>query len=108
MARELSIDTKDPTETVISNAFVKLDQHIMQRFYDIFPKNLRNTTERDIQNAVASQPDQAATQAIINQAINGSCACAVYVKDGYVYAANTGDSRVVSKSLYKLTVLKEY
>lgn len=97
MARELNTNTKEPAETVISNAFVMLDQHILQRFYDIFPKNLRNTTEKDIQMAVARQPDQAMTHDIIQQAINGSCACTVYVKDGFVYSANTGDSRVVSK-----------
>jgi hypothetical protein len=96
MARELN-STKEPAENAISNAFVKLDQHILQRFYDIFPKNLRHATEKDIQMAIARQPDQAATTDIIQQAINGSCACAVYVKDGAVYAANTGDSRVVSR-----------
>lgn len=98
MARELnnSAEQADP-EKAISTAFVDLDRDIQQRFYDIFPKNLKRTTERDIRAAIARQPDQAATEAIINEAINGSCACAVYVKDGVVYSANTGDSRVVSK-----------
>lgn len=96
MARELnnSAEQADP-EKAISTAFVDLDRDIQQRFYDIFPKNLKRTTERDIRAAIARQPDQAATEAIINEAINGSCACAVYVKDGVVYSANTGDSRVV-------------
>lgn len=94
LARELNTTERD-TETAISTAFIDLDQDIQQRFYDIFPKNLKRTTERDIRNAIARQPDQAATEAIINEAINGSCACAVYLKDGVVYSANTGDSRVV-------------
>lgn len=88
---------KENAEEAISTAFVDLDQDIQQRFYEIFPKNLKRTTERDIRNAIARQPDQAATEAIINEAINGSCACTVYLKDGVVYSANTGDSRVVSK-----------
>lgn len=96
MARELST-TEEPTEHAISTAFQDLDQDIQQRFYNLFPKNLKHTTERDIRAAIARQPDQVATEAIINEAINGSCACAVYVKDGVIYSANTGDSRVVSK-----------
>ena len=84
----------------ISTAFEDLDQDIQQRFYDIFPKNLKHTTEKDIQAAVARQPDRAAAEAIINEAINGSCACTVYLKDGYIYSANTGDSRAVSKWLF--------
>ncbi|KAI8072174.1 phosphatase 2C-like domain-containing protein [Gilbertella persicaria] len=94
MARELGSNKKD-VESAISTAFEDLDQDIQQRFYDIFPKNLKRTTEKDIQAAVARQPDRAAAEAIINEAINGSCACTVYLKDGYIYSANTGDSRVV-------------
>lgn len=97
MARELSTNTENPTEDSISTAFQDLDQDIQQRFYNLFPKNLKHTTERDIRAAIARQPDQVATVAIINEAINGSCACAIYLKDGIIYSANTGDSRVVSK-----------
>lgn len=98
MARELETNlNQEKTEDAISKAFEDLDQDIQQRFYDLFPKNLKRTTEKDIRAAIARQPDQAATEAIINEAINGSCACAVYVKDGIIYSANTGDSRVVSK-----------
>ncbi|KAG1402256.1 hypothetical protein G6F58_010590 [Rhizopus delemar] len=98
MARELNKQqsrSEQDIENAISTAFVDLDQDIQQRFYDIFPKNLKRTTEKDIQAAVARQPDQQATQAIIDEAINGSCALTVYLKDGVVYSANTGDSRVV-------------
>lgn len=95
MARELS--TKKETEKAISTAFELLDDDIQQRFYALFPKNLKHTTEKDIQKAIVSQPDQEQATAIMNEAINGSCACTVYVKDGVVYSANTGDSRVVSK-----------
>ncbi|KAI8366272.1 phosphatase 2C-like domain-containing protein [Choanephora cucurbitarum] len=94
MARELQ-QSKEGIEAAISTAFEDLDQDIQQRFYDIFPKNLKHTTEKDIQAAVARQPDRAAAEAIINEAINGSCACIVYLKDGYIYSANTGDSRAV-------------
>lgn len=100
MARELETNlNQENTEQAISKAFEDLDQDIQQRFYELFPKNLKRTTEKDIRAAIARQPDQAATTAIINEAINGSCACAVYVKDGTIYSANTGDSRVVSKFL---------
>ncbi|KAI8881401.1 protein serine/threonine phosphatase 2C [Backusella circina FSU 941] len=94
MARELGTNSKD-TEKSISTAFELLDDDIQQRFYALFPKNLKHTTEKDIQKAIASQPDQEEATAIMNEAINGSCACTVYVKDGVVYSANTGDSRVV-------------
>jgi serine/threonine protein phosphatase PrpC len=110
MARELNKQqsrSEQDIENAISTAFVDLDQDIQQRFYDIFPKNLKRTTEKDIQAAVARQPDQQATQAIIDEAINGSCALTVYLKDGVVYSANTGDSRVVGKYndvLYKQLV----
>jgi serine/threonine protein phosphatase PrpC len=102
IARELNKDPNTPLseqekEEAISKAFSDLDQDIQQRFYDIFPKNLKRATEKDIRAAIARQPDQKATQAIIDEAINGSCALTVYVKDGVVYSANTGDSRVVSK-----------
>ncbi|CAO3687001.1 hypothetical protein G6F70_007609 [Rhizopus microsporus] len=100
IARELNKDPNTPLseqekEEAISKAFSDLDQDIQQRFYDIFPKNLKRTTEKDIRAAIARQPDQKATQSIIDEAINGSCALTVYVKDGVVYSANTGDSRVV-------------
>jgi hypothetical protein len=65
MARELASSQKD-AEEAISTAFEDLDQDIQQRFYDLFPKNLKRTTERDIRAAVARQPDQSATEAIIN------------------------------------------
>ncbi|KAG2209730.1 hypothetical protein INT47_001878 [Mucor saturninus] len=94
MARAITND-EGSTEDAISTAFVDLDQDIQQRFYNLFPKNLKHTTERDIRAAIARQPDQAATEAIIQEAINGSCACAVYIHDGVIYSANTGDSRVV-------------
>lgn len=96
MARELSSESTNPGEA-ISQAFTDLDADIQQRFYNLFPKNVKRTHEEDIRAAIASQPDQAQTEAIISEAIHGSCACTVYVKDGVVYAANTGDSRVVSK-----------
>ncbi|KAI9257766.1 phosphatase 2C-like domain-containing protein [Helicostylum pulchrum] len=95
MARQLDADSEPDVEKSISTAFEDLDFDIQNRFYNLFPKNLKHTTERDIKTAIARQPDQAATEAIINEAINGSCACAVYIKDGTVYSANTGDSRVV-------------
>lgn len=103
MARELEVSVNaETTEEAISTAFVDLDSDIQQRFYDLFPKNVKRTTEKDIRAAIARQPDQKATEAIINEAINGSCACAVYVKDGHIYSANTGDSRVVGKWLFAL------
>ncbi|CEP10288.1 hypothetical protein [Parasitella parasitica] len=96
VARELEINVNAETsEQAISTAFVDLDNDIQQRFYDLFPKNIKRTTEADIRAAIARQPDKKATEAIINEAINGSCACAVYIKDGNIYSANTGDSRVV-------------
>jgi pyruvate dehydrogenase phosphatase len=98
IARELETNlNQENTEDVISKAFVDLDQDIQQRFYDLFPKNVKHATEKDIRAAIARQPDQVATEAIINEAINGSCACTVYIKDGFIYSADTGDSRVVSK-----------
>lgn len=97
MARELASSKEPNVEKSISTAFEDLDEDIQSRFYNLFPKNLKDTTETDIRAAIARQPDQAATEAIINEAINGSCACAVYIKDGTIYSANTGDSRVVSK-----------
>lgn len=98
MARELSQQTEEAGDA-ISQAFQDLDADIQQRFYNLFPKNVKNTHEQDIRAAIARQPDQGKTEAIISEAIHGSCACAVYIKDGVVYAANTGDSRVVSKYL---------
>lgn len=104
MARELEVSVNaETTEQAISTAFEDLDNDIQQRFYDLFPKNVKRTTEKDIRAAIARQPDQQATEAIINEAINGSCACAVYVKDGNIYSANTGDSRVVGKLLLDTT-----
>lgn len=97
MARELAKDSDQKPEEAISTAFMDLDGDIQQRFYNLFPKNVKRTTERDIRAAIARQPDQAATEAIIQEAIHGSCACTVYIKDGIIYSANTGDSRVVSK-----------
>ncbi|KAI8979803.1 phosphatase 2C-like domain-containing protein [Mycotypha africana] len=106
MARELSAtlsstpagnkeSAHSTEETAISTAFDNLDQDIQQRFYDLFPRNVKYATENDIRSAIARQPDRAKTEAIITEAIHGSCACTVYIKEGYVYAANTGDSRVV-------------
>ncbi|KAI7907066.1 phosphatase 2C-like domain-containing protein [Cokeromyces recurvatus] len=96
MARELELNyNNESQEKAISDAFEYLDQDIQQRFYDLFPKNIKRVTERDIRAAIERQPDQAATHAIISEAIHGSCACTVYLKDGIVYSANTGDSRVV-------------
>lgn len=96
MARELNNSTKE-TKDAISTAFVDLDQDVQQRFYSLFPGNIAKTHEKDIREALARQPDQKATQAAIEEAIHGSCALTVYIKDGVVYSANTGDSRVVSK-----------
>lgn len=110
MARELnksSLSEKE-TEQAISTAFVELDQDIQQRFYNLFPKNLKKTSEEDIKAAIARQPDQKATQAIIDEAINGSCALTVYLKDGVVYSSNTGDSRVVSKLSNEVSVFYYY
>ncbi|KAI9259351.1 phosphatase 2C-like domain-containing protein [Sporodiniella umbellata] len=93
LARQLK-SSSDPEEA-ISSAFVELDQDIQQRFYNLFPPSVAKTHEADIRQALARQPDQEATQKIIEEAIHGSCALTVYVKDGVVYSANTGDSRVV-------------
>jgi hypothetical protein len=108
MARELSLEKETP-EDAISQAFQDLDADIQQRFYNLFPKNIKRTHEEDIKAALAKQPDQEKTEAIISEAIHGSCACAVYIKDGVVYAANTGDSRVVSKlSSFSFLLQREY
>lgn len=97
MARELlQQPSADPSEA-ISQAFQYLDADIQQRFYNLFPKNVKRTQEEDIRAALDAQPDKEKTEAIISEAIHGSCACTVYIKDNVVYAANTGDSRVVSK-----------
>ncbi|KAI9304874.1 phosphatase 2C-like domain-containing protein [Cunninghamella echinulata] len=96
VARQL--ENKGEQETVedaISTAFVDLDDDIQQRFYDLFPKNVTKLTEKDIQDAVRKHPNPAAADLIIKEAIHGSCACAVYIDGDDVYAANTGDSRVV-------------
>ncbi|CDS03510.1 hypothetical protein LRAMOSA00912 [Lichtheimia ramosa] len=80
------------TENAISTAFEVLDQDIQQRFYDLFPKNVSRLSENDVREAIARHPN---AKTIINEAITGSCACAVYIDDDNVYAANAGDSRVV-------------
>ncbi|RCH85811.1 hypothetical protein CU098_006483 [Rhizopus stolonifer] len=91
MARELNNSTKE-TKDAISTAF---------RFYSLFPGNIAKTHEKDIREALARQPDQKATQAAIEEAIHGSCALTVYIKDGVVYSANTGDSRVDEEGQWK-------
>lgn len=83
------------TENAISTAFEVLDQDIQQRFYDLFPKNVSRLSENDVREAIARHPN---AKTIINEAITGSCACAVYIDDDNVYAANAGDSRVVGES----------
>ena len=100
VARQLKEPTKEGeaqqqrTEDLISTAFETLDQDIQQRFYDLFPKNIARVTEKQIQEAIAKNPK---ADKIIKEAITGSCACAVYLDGDDLYAANTGDSRVVSK-----------
>ncbi|KAI8332260.1 phosphatase 2C-like domain-containing protein [Chlamydoabsidia padenii] len=86
---------KDSVEVAISTAFEDLDQDIQQRFYDLFPRNVQQLNEKDIQDAVRKHADPAAADLIIKEAIHGSCACAVYLDGDDLYAANTGDSRVV-------------
>lgn len=96
VARQLqeSKESKEPVEDAISTAFVTLDQDIQQRFYDLFPRNVSRLTEKDVREAAARNPQ---SDSIIKEAITGSCACAVYMDGDDLYAANTGDSRVVSK-----------
>ncbi|KAG0174306.1 [Pyruvate dehydrogenase [acetyl-transferring]]-phosphatase 1, mitochondrial [Apophysomyces sp. BC1034] len=98
VAREL--ESAKPTspsavQDAISKAFVDLDQDIQQRFYDLFPKNLSRVTEQDIRASVNHHPNPAAADMYIKEAINGSCACLVYLDGDDLYAANAGDSRVV-------------
>lgn len=98
VARQL--ETKGDAQSVegaISTAFEDLDQDIQQRFYNLFPRNVQRLNEKDIQDAVRKHADPAAADLIIKEAIHGSCACAVYLDGDDLYAANTGDSRVVSK-----------
>ncbi|KAI9029917.1 phosphatase 2C-like domain-containing protein [Phycomyces nitens] len=98
VARQLDSDkpqTPEAVESTISQAFVTLDADIQQRFYDLFPKNLNRAKENDIQDAVRRHPNPAAAEKYIREAITGSCACAVYLDGDDLYAANTGDSRVV-------------
>ncbi|KAF7731732.1 [Pyruvate dehydrogenase [acetyl-transferring]]-phosphatase 1, mitochondrial [Apophysomyces ossiformis] len=98
VARELqSVESPNPAivQDAISKGFVDLDQDIQQRFYDLFPKNLSRVTEKDIRDAVNHHPNPAAADMYIKEAINGSCACLVYLDGDDLYAANTGDSRVV-------------
>ncbi|KAI7855786.1 phosphatase 2C-like domain-containing protein [Circinella umbellata] len=97
VARQLRESTKEGEtqqrkEDIISTAFETLDQDIQQRFYDLFPKNVARVTENQIQKAIAKNPN---ADKIIKEAITGSCACAVYLEGDDLYAANTGDSRVV-------------
>ncbi|KAI9243405.1 phosphatase 2C-like domain-containing protein [Phascolomyces articulosus] len=92
VARNLKESEVQKTEDNISDAFEMLDQDIQQRFYDLFPKNVTRATEKDIREAVARNPN---ADKIIKEAITGSCACAVYLDGDDLYAANTGDSRVV-------------
>lgn len=87
-------------EGAISTAFEDLDQDIQQRFYNLFPRNVQHLNEKDIQDAVRKHADPAAADLIIKEAIHGSCACAVYLDGDDLYAANTGDSRVVSKWIF--------
>lgn len=95
--------TPDAVQDAISSAFETLDQDIQQRFYDLFPRNVRRCTEQDIRDAVTKHPDPKYADLIIKEAITGSCACVVYLDGDDLYAANTGDSRVVSK-WHKLNV----
>lgn len=100
VARELQTsEPPNPTavEDAISKAFVDLDDDIQQRFYDLFPRNLNRVTEQDIRAAIHHHPNPAAADMYIKEAINGSCACMVYLDGDDLYAANTGDSRVVGK-----------
>ncbi|KAI9270893.1 phosphatase 2C-like domain-containing protein [Sporodiniella umbellata] len=93
LGRELK-ESERPGEALIK-AFVDLDDAIQQRFYALFPKSLEKASEKDIQDAVNLHPDPLVAQQTIDEAIHGSCALAVYIKEGVVYSANTGDSRVV-------------
>ncbi|CAO3583765.1 unnamed protein product [Absidia cylindrospora] len=96
VARQLENKTdKQSVEEAISTAFEDLDQDIQQRFYDLFPRNVQHLNEKDVQDAVRKHADPAAADLIIKEAIHGSCACAVYLDGDDLYAANTGDSRVV-------------
>ncbi|KAI8089730.1 phosphatase 2C-like domain-containing protein [Halteromyces radiatus] len=96
VARQLETKTeKETVEEAISTAFVDLDQDIQQRFYDLFPRNVQRLTEKDVQDAVRKHANPAAADLIIKEAIHGSCACAIYLDGDDLYAANTGDSRVV-------------
>lgn len=81
----------------ISSAFEELDNHIQQRFLDLFPKNISKLSAKDIRGLIASRKDQKETRRIIEEAIHGSCASIAYVDGKDVYTANTGDSRSVGK-----------
>ncbi|KAI8379778.1 phosphatase 2C-like domain-containing protein [Radiomyces spectabilis] len=87
--------TTNQVQEAITTAFVDLDQDIQQRFYDLFPKNLSRVTEKDVQNATRQHAHPEVAEMHIKEAITGSCACSVYIDGDNVYAANTGDSRVV-------------
>ncbi|KAL0086901.1 PDH phosphatase [Phycomyces blakesleeanus] len=98
VARQLDSDkpeTPEAVESTLSKAFVTLDDDIQQRFYALFPKNVNRSNEKDIRDAVSRHPNPAAAELYIREAITGSCACAVYLDGDDLYAANTGDSRVV-------------
>ncbi|KAI8061436.1 phosphatase 2C-like domain-containing protein [Gongronella butleri] len=95
VARELGNKKHEDAEKAISQAFVDLDDDIQERFYRLFPRNVKSLTEKDVQDAVRKHPHPEAADLIIKEAIHGSCACAVYVDGNDVYSANTGDSRVV-------------
>ncbi|KAG2177746.1 hypothetical protein INT43_002993 [Umbelopsis isabellina] len=91
----------DKVMGAISSAFEELDNHIQQRFLDLFPKNLSKLSAKDIRGAIANRKDQKETRKIIEEAIHGSCASIAYVDGKDVYTANTGDSRSVVVSVDK-------
>ncbi|KAM3578343.1 hypothetical protein VKS41_004113 [Umbelopsis sp. WA50703] len=91
----------DKIMCAISSAFEELDNHIQQRFLNVFPKNISKLSAEDIRKLIASRKDQKETRRIIEEAIHGSCASIAYVDGKDVYTANTGDSRSIVVSVDK-------
>jgi hypothetical protein len=90
----------DKIMCAISSAFEELDNHIQQRFLNVFPKNISKLSAEDIRKLITSRKDQKETRRIIEEAIHGSCASIAYVDGKDVYTANTGDSRSIGKEVF--------
>ncbi|KAF9164612.1 Pyruvate dehyrogenase phosphatase catalytic subunit [Actinomortierella ambigua] len=74
----------------ITRAFNNMDDAIAQRAQGLLPSNLNKVTAEDIQELIKDEY----IHTTLMQAVSGACAAMTIVKDGMLYVANTGDSRV--------------